>query len=57
MKIKERNYLKELIDVVGTPDILRLGKGYSHSNLYNMRKIYELYPIFQPLDGKLVKQI
>lgn len=32
---------------------LCLGKGYSRSNLYNMRKLYELYPIFQPLAGKL----
>ena len=32
---------------------LRLGKGYSRSNLHNMRKLYELYPIFQPLAGKL----
>ena len=31
---------------------VRLGKGFSHSNLSNMRKFYEYYPIFQT-SGKL----
>ena len=30
-----------------------IGKGYSRSNLYNMREFYSLYPIFQTLSGKL----
>lgn len=32
---------------------LRLGKGYSHSNLSNMRKFYTSFPIFQTVSGKL----
>lgn len=32
---------------------LKLGKGYSRPNLYNMRKFYLLYPNFQTVSGKL----
>ncbi len=31
----------------------KLGKGYSHPNLNNMRKFYLLYPIFQTVSEKL----
>ena len=31
---------------------LRIGKGYSKSNLYNMRRLYEYYPKFQAVPGK-----
>lgn len=30
-----------------------LGKGFSRSNIYNMRQLYLAYPIFQTLSGKL----
>lgn len=29
------------------------GKGFSRSNVYNMRQLYTCYPIFQTLSGKL----
>ena len=32
---------------------MKLGKGYSHPNLNNMRKFYLYYPIFQTLSEKL----
>ena len=32
---------------------LRLGKGYSKSNLFNMRLFYTRFPIFQTVSGKL----
>lgn len=51
-KIKAE-YGKQLLVRLSKDLKLRLGKGYSRSNLYNMRKLYELYPIFQPLAGKL----
>lgn len=51
-KIKAE-YGKQLLVSLSKDLKLRLGKGYSRSNLYNMRKLYELYPIFQPLAGKL----
>ncbi len=46
-------YGKKLLLRLSKDLTIRLGKGYSRSNLYNMRKLYELYPIFQPLAGKL----
>lgn len=46
-------YGKQLLLKLSKDLKLRLGKGFSRSNLYNMRKIYELYPIFQQLAGKL----
>ncbi|MEG1141690.1 MAG: PDDEXK nuclease domain-containing protein [Clostridia bacterium] len=46
-------YGKQLLLKLSKDLKLCLGKGFSRSNLYNMRKIYELYPIFQPLAGKL----
>lgn len=46
-------YGKKLLLKLSKDLTIRLGKGYSRSNLYNMRKLYELYPIFQPLAGKL----
>lgn len=51
-KIKAE-YGKQLLVRLSKDLKLRLGKGFSRSNLYNMRKLYELYPIFQPLAGKL----
>lgn len=30
-----------------------LGKGFSRSNIYNMRQFYLCYPIFQTVSGKL----
>ena len=30
-----------------------LGKGFSRSNIYNMRQFYITYPIFQTVSGKL----
>lgn len=30
-----------------------LGKGFSRSNVYNMRQFYLSYPIFQTVSGKL----
>ena len=30
-----------------------LGKGFSRSNIYNMRQLYIKYPIFQSVTGKL----
>lgn len=30
-----------------------LGKGFSRSNIYNMRQLYVKYPIFQSVTGKL----
>ena len=30
-----------------------LGKGFSRSNIYNMRQFYLSYPIFQTVSGKL----
>lgn len=51
-KIKAE-YGKQLLLRLSKDLKLRLGKGFSRSNLYNMRKLYELYPIFQPLAGKL----
>jgi hypothetical protein len=32
---------------------IKLGKGYSHANLNNMRKFYLCYPIFQTVSEKL----
>lgn len=32
---------------------MKKGKGYSHSNLNNMRKFYLLYPICQTVSDKL----
>ena len=32
---------------------MKLGKGYSHPNLNNMRKLYLYYPIFQTVSEKL----
>lgn len=46
-------YGKQLLLKLSKDLKLRLGNGFSRSNLYNMRKLYELYPIFQPLAGKL----
>lgn len=51
-KIKAE-YGKQLLLKLSKDLKLRLGKGFSRSNLYNMRKLYELYPNFQPLAGKL----
>ncbi|MCL2249240.1 MAG: PDDEXK nuclease domain-containing protein [Oscillospiraceae bacterium] len=44
-----RRVLAELSKRLST----ELGKGYSRSNLYNMRDFYTVYPKFQMLSGKL----
>ena len=33
-----------------------LGKGFSRSNIYNMRQFYLSYPIFQSVTGKLKRE-
>ena len=33
-----------------------LGKGFSRSNVYNMRQFYLSYPIFQSVTGKLKRE-
>lgn len=46
-------YGKQLLRQLSKDLTLRLGRGYSHSNLSNMRKFYNYYPTFQTLSGKL----
>lgn len=46
-------YGKQLLRQLSRDLTLRLGRGYSHSNLSNMRKFYNYYPIFQTVSGKL----
>lgn len=50
---RKAEYGKQLLVRLSKDLKLLLGKGFSRSNLYNMRKLYELYPNFQPLAGKL----
>lgn len=51
-KIKAEYGLNLLKDI--SKDLtLKLGRGYSKSNIYNMRKFYEYYPKFQAVPGKL----
>ena len=46
-------YGKRLLTELSKRLTLELGRGYSKSNLYNMRGFYEAYPIFQMPSGKL----
>ena len=46
-------YGKELINDLSRQLTKEYGKGFSKSNLFNMRKLYLSYPIFQTLSGKL----
>lgn len=46
-------YGKQLLRQLSKDLTLRLGKGYSHSNLSNMRKMYSYYPTFQTVSEKL----
>jgi len=51
-KIKAEYGLNLLKDI--SKDLtLKLGRGYSKSNIYNMRRLYEYYPKFQAVPGKL----
>jgi predicted nuclease of restriction endonuclease-like (RecB) superfamily len=46
-------YGKKVLTELSKRLSLELGKGYSKSNLYNMRDFYNVYPIFQMPSGKL----
>jgi predicted nuclease of restriction endonuclease-like (RecB) superfamily len=46
-------YGDRLLIVLSKELSIKLGKGFSRSNLQNMRKLYLLYPICQTLSGKL----
>lgn len=46
-------YGANLISKLSRDLTLRIGKGYSRSNLSNMRLLYLRFPIFQTLSGKL----
>ena len=46
-------YGKQLLKVLSKELTRELGKGFSHSNLQNMRLQYLNYPIYQSLSGKL----
>jgi len=47
------NYGDGLMKKLSKRLTLRLGKGYSLSNLHNMRRLYLCYPKFQTVSGKL----
>lgn len=47
------NYGEGLMKKLSKRLTLRLGKGYSLSNLHNMRRFYICYPKFQTVSGKL----
>ncbi len=46
-------YGSSLLSRLGKILNAKVGKGFGHSNLYNMRKFYVTYPIFQTVSGKL----
>jgi len=46
-------YGKKLLPELSKRLTAELGRGYSRSNLYNMRELYLRYPIFQTASGKL----
>jgi len=46
-------YGKQLMKELSIRLTRDLGKGFSLSNLFNMRKFYQCYPIFQTVSGKL----
>lgn len=46
-------YGKKTLNLLSKELTQQLGRGYSKSNLFNMRNFYLKYPIFQMLSGKL----
>lgn len=46
-------YGEKTLQVLSKELTRELGKGFSRSNIYNMRQFYLCYPIFQTLSGKL----
>lgn len=46
-------YGKELMVILSKKLTKELGRGFSKSNLFNMRRLYISYPIFQTVSGKL----
>jgi predicted nuclease of restriction endonuclease-like (RecB) superfamily len=46
-------YGKELMIILSKKLTKELGRGFSKSNLFNMRRLYISYPIFQTVSGKL----
>lgn len=46
-------YGKQLMEELSKRLTKDVGKGFSLSNLFNMRKFYQCYPIFQTVSGKL----
>ena len=46
-------YGKNLLVNLSNDLTIRLGKGYSKSNLFNMRLFYQRFPIFHTVSGKL----
>ncbi len=50
---KRADYGKQLMKELSLRLTRDLGKGFSLSNLFNMRKFYQCYPIFQTVSGKL----
>jgi len=50
---KRAEYGKQLMKELSSRLTRDLGKGFSLSNLFNMRRFYQCYPIFQTVSGKL----
>lgn len=50
---EKTEYGKQLLKVLSKKLTRELGKGFSRSNLQNMRLQYLNYPIYQSLSGKL----
>ena len=46
-------YGEKTLQVLSKELTRELGKGFSRSNIYNMRQFYLCYPIFQTVSGKL----
>ena len=51
--VVKAEYGKELMILLSKKLTRELGRGFSKSNLFNMRRLYLSYPIFQTLSGKL----
>lgn len=51
--VLKAQYGKRIISELSKRLTIELGKGYSKSNLYNMRDFYTTYPKFQMPSGKL----
>ena len=47
------DYGKQLMQELSQRLIKEKGRGFSLSNLFNMRRFYQVYPIFQTVSGKL----